>query len=635
LAKSHTLKIGSSKVKLSRSETQFAVRPNVGMAQSMDNAIRSIAVEAPVERRGRLGGFDIVHIQASPQRVSRARSNLRAAAAVDQEVAVYHTSNDKVPFIPAGTIYLSFKPDQSDAVKQRVLQKHALELVKSEPNGFLTVRVTTPGTDAVEVAAKLQREKSIDVAEPDLVTTKRLRNFVRPDDELLDREWHLENVGKHEGQTLGFKEGADARVVAAWKALGDLGSSDVVVGVIDDGFDLSHPDLAGKPVNPWDFRRNSNDVRPEPNLGSPGAGNWHGTSCAGVAVGKVGGGQIIGAAPNARLMPVRMNDSLSPELVAQWFDYMTNNGAWVVSCSWAAEAAVYALPDRIAHAITRCATQGRGGKGCVIVFAAGNSASDVNDPPRTQNGFVTHPDVMAISACSSMDQHADYSNFGKEVWVCAPSGGLGSWNVITADVTGTYVDSTGIERSSGYAPGDYNLNFTGTSSACPLVAGICALILSANPDLKADQVRDIIKDTARKIGPASEYQDGHSIKFGFGCIDAESAVKKAIGAAGPRVAARRAAGAPGRALAAEPEARSALPNAFDDIIGTAMSAPGATAETVAAAIAFSAPFLKALRIGMAKHPAQGGIPTAGQITRTTLAKAISSPTTVGMFEHGT
>ena len=125
-------------------------------------------------------------IQASPQKVLRARSNLRAAASVDQEVAVYHTSNDKVPFIPVGTIYLSFKPDQSDQVKQRVLKKHGLVLVKAEPNGFLTVRVATPGTDAVEIAAKLQREKSVEVAEPDLVTTRRLRNLVPPDDALLN-----------------------------------------------------------------------------------------------------------------------------------------------------------------------------------------------------------------------------------------------------------------------------------------------------------------------------------------------------------------------------------------------------------------------------------------------------------------
>src|SRR5262249_38137080 len=110
------------------------------MAQSMENAIRTIAADAPVERRGRLGGFELVHIQAPPEKMSRARTNLRAAASVHQAVAVYHTSKDNVPFIPVGTIYLSFKPGQSDEVKQGILGKYALEIVASEPNGYLTVR---------------------------------------------------------------------------------------------------------------------------------------------------------------------------------------------------------------------------------------------------------------------------------------------------------------------------------------------------------------------------------------------------------------------------------------------------------------------------------------------------------------
>jgi subtilisin family serine protease len=636
MAKSHTIKIGGSKVKLSQSDTQIAVRPHVGMTQSMENAIRSIAADAPVERRGQLGGFEIIHIPASTQKLSLARTNLRAAASVRQEVSVYHTSKDNVPFIPVGTIYLSFKPAQPDDVKQAVLDKYALQLVASESNGFLTVRVATPGTDAVEVAAKLQREESIAVAEPDLLTPGRLRNFIRPADELLSLQWHLENTGKRGGQTIGFKQGADARVVAAWKLLDGLGSSDVVVGIIDDGFSLSHPDLVDKAVNPWDFDRNSADVHPEPDRTSPDGGNWHGTACAGVAVGNAGGGQVIGAAPNARLLPLRMNRSLSPVRVAQWFDYMTEKGAWVVSCSWGAEAEVYPLPDRIAHAIERCAKDGRNGKGCVIVFAAGNSGTDINNPPTSQNGLATHPDVIAVSACSSRDEYSDYSNFGKEIWICAPSSGLGAWDIVTADVTGTYIDAAGVERSSGYASGDYNLHFAGTSSSCPLVAGVCALVLSANPELTSAQVREITKTTARRIGLDSDYQDGHSAKFGYGCVDAEKAVTEALRRGAPRVAEIGATRAPVTlaAAAANPaliEARSALPNSFDFIIAEALAAPGATVESVAAVIASSPPFLKAVRLGMGYVASPDAVSTKAQATRGKLATALSAPTTSTMF----
>jgi len=528
MAKVHVVKIGPSQVKLTRSDRQIAVKSRVGMARSMENAIRSVADVAPVERRGRLGAFEIVHVPASAPKVARARANLRAAAAIHQEVSVYHTSDDKVPFVPIGTIYLSFKPGLSDAEKQDVLDKHGLRLAASEPNGYITVRVASSGKDAVEIAAKLLRDKRIASAEPDLVTTHRFHAFVRPTDELLPLQWHLENTGMHGGQSIGYLQGADARVVAAWKALDGLGSSDVVIGIIDDGFDLAHPDLADKAVNPWDFDRGSDDVRPEPNLSSPDAGNWHGTACAGVALGKAGGGQVVGAAPNARLLPVRMSQHLSPDQVAQWFDHMTNKGAWIVSCSWGAEGKVYPLPDRIAHAIERCARGGRNGKGCVVVFAAGNTPVDINAPPATQNGLATHPDVIAVSACTSRDEFSDSSSFGKEIWVCAPSGGGGGWDIITTDVTGTYVDAAGVQHPSGYVSGDYFRNFTGTSSSCPLVAGVCALVLSANPDLTAVEVRDIIKQSARKIGPANAYQNGHSVKFGYGCIDAEGAVRAAL-----------------------------------------------------------------------------------------------------------
>ena len=67
------------------------------------------------------------------------------------------------------------------------------------------------------------------------------------------------------------------------------------------------------------------------------------------------GGEIVGAAPNARLMPLRMTDHLSPVQLERWFDYVTDKGAWVVSCSWGAEAAVYELPTRVADLARRVA----------------------------------------------------------------------------------------------------------------------------------------------------------------------------------------------------------------------------------------------------------------------------------------
>ncbi|MEL6782358.1 MAG: S8 family serine peptidase [Pseudomonadota bacterium] len=430
--------------------------------------------------------------------------------------------------MPEGTIYLEFADEASDEEKQQIIDKYALQLVESERDGALTVRPTTAAEDAVGISAKMQNETAISCAEPDLATEGHLKSLDLPADELLDRQWHLRNSGEHGGQSIGYKAGADARVVEAWQLLGNLGSADVVIGVIDDGFDISHPDLMGKTVYPWDFTRHSNDVRPAPHLFDGRLGDWHGSACAGVATARAAGGQVVGAAPEAKLIPVRWGPSLEPRGVAKWFDHMTEKGAWIVSCSWGAAAAVFPLHRRISRAIERCARDGRSGKGTLILFAAGNDNRDINNLPDSLDGFAIHPDVMAIAASTSRDEKADYSNFGNEISICAPSSGRGGWGITTSDAQGTYIDAHGVRRPMGYAPGDYTFSFGGTSSACPLAAGIAALVLGANPDLTAAEVRSILETTARKIGDENGYDaNGHSRVFGYGCVDAAAAVKRA------------------------------------------------------------------------------------------------------------
>jgi subtilisin family serine protease len=383
------------------------------------------------------------------------------------------------------------------------------------------------------------------------------RGRALPLDALTDRQWHLRNTGRLEGSPLNLKPGADARVVAAWQATRSFGSRDCIVAVIDDGFDLAHDDLGGpgKIVAPWDFTRRSPDVRPEFNEQYPRfepgpgvwVGDWHGTACAGVAIGAQNGRGILGAAPNARLMPIRWGVSLADAEVEAWFDYVTAQGAWVVSCSWSAAARNYPLSTRKAAAIARCAREGRGGRGAVICFAAGNEDRDIDDPQdpagASVNGFATHPDVIAVAASTSRDEKAHYSNRGAAIALCAPSSGRGGRGIFTSDVTGVFTRG-GIAVDAGYGPGDFTAGFGGTSSATPLVAGICALILSANPQLTAAEVKQLVTGTARKIGTGAAYGPrGHSPHFGYGCIDAAAALRAARRPVSPPAGAGRAASA--------------------------------------------------------------------------------------------
>jgi subtilisin family serine protease len=131
-----------------------------------------------------------------------------------------------------------------------------------------------------------------------------------------------------------------------------------------------------------------------------------------------------------------------------------------------------------------------------------------------------YPEALAIGASSDQDCRSDYSQFGPELDFVAPSsGGLLNRQIFTTDLTG----------AEGYNPnGDYTATFGGTSSATPLAAGIVGLVLSRNPNLTRKDVKQILRNTADKIGPggpAAYDEKGHNDRYGSGRLNANKAVK--------------------------------------------------------------------------------------------------------------
>lgn len=533
MAESYTFQYGGDTLNLKKSDTLVAVKLKPGAeVRSVAGIAPQLAI--PAERQTNLGGFCLVSLKDPVgTNTNQALDMLRANGAVAVGTHVYETSDDGVPFVPTGQLYIECKDGVSEDSIQELLDRYSLEIIEARGKGEFIVQVTPDSSNPIKTAAALQESPLVAVAEPDLATPGAIKTFVRtaeverefilPADDLLSEQWHLRNIGFHRGTSVGFKEGADARVVAAWEHARSLGDPLVVVAVIDDGFDLSHPDLSGegKIVAPMDFSRNSNE--PVPDLHGE---DWHGTACAGVAVGSADSKGILGAAPHCRLMPVRWGRDLSDREIENWFGWVREQGAWVVSCSWGAAAKVFKLSTRASRAISRCAREGRGGLGCVICFAAGNSNHDINDPSgEFLDGFATHPDVIAVAACNSREQKSSYSNYGKEIAVCAPSSGAGGWGITTTDVMGRFLRG-GVWQEAGYSPGPFTHEFGGTSSACPLVAGICGFLLSLAPQATASQIASVIKSTARQIGDPSTYdENGHSPYYGYGCINALAAVK--------------------------------------------------------------------------------------------------------------
>lgn len=515
------IKLGRSTAHFSRSETLVAMKPQPGRSTSFDAEVMSIEVRGHGVRRGRVAGFDLIELPHSAQKRQTANEELGRTISAQRQVPVYHTSDDGVPFVPTGTIYMSFADNVDRDKAEALLRRYSLVMLRAERDGFLTVGTQA---DPLELCVELQAESVVAVAEPDLATPKQAANLL-PGDSLFGKHWHLNNTGRHGGCAFGYKAGADARVVEAWYALSSLGSDAVIIGIVDDGFDLRHPDLQGKAVLSRDLFRNPSE--PLPGEPTSGARDWHGTACASIAAGKAAGGDIVGAAPNARIMPVQMGPDIDTEGLARIFEFMATNGAWVVNCSWGPKAARYPLGERLANAISYCVREGRNGLGTPVLFAAGNENTSINGDGRL-NGLATHPDVMAISSSTSLDERSATSNFGTALSLCAPSSGGGGWAIVTSDVTGNWTDSNGVTRPRGGSASDYYEQFGGTSSSCALVAGVCALVYSAAPGLRARELRAILERTARRIGDPSAYgPNGHSVHFGFGCVDAAAAIAAA------------------------------------------------------------------------------------------------------------
>lgn len=297
---------------------------------------------------------------------------------------------------------------------------------------------------------------------------------------------------------------------AAWAI--QRGDPDIRVAVLDDGVDVTHRDLAPAVADTYDAI--DKDAYQMPN-----ESDWHGTACAGLAVARMAGpGSVAGVGSGASLVAVRIAQSqrrdgpweTGPDIMARAIDWAWSTGrADVISNSWRAPPSTGIL-----KAIERARTQGRDGRGAVVVVAAGNDGRAVTFP-------ANQPDVLAVAASNQFDEAKTFNSSdnergwasckGPEIDVAAP----GVQNR-TTDVTGPL----------GYSSSDYAPAFNGTSSATPLVAGACALVLSKNPQLTEAQVRHLITATADKVGQFA-YQNGRNDYMGHGRLNVLAAVTAA------------------------------------------------------------------------------------------------------------
>jgi len=419
-------------------------------------------------------------------------------------------------------VFVSFGPDMTVAEKREIAAHAGGELVRpvARTEGFWLVSLPYPSIGLVDRIADMPGVRRV---EPDTYRPMAWRAD-DPDDPLFPHQWHLENRGQV-GRT-----GEDAKVAAAWRYLYDAGlepGRGIRVGVIDDGFDLAHTDLAGAFLAGIDLFDGDD-------LPMIGQGDLHGTAVAGVLAARVGNGiGVAGACGGCLVIPVRVSAELINGVTEiDAFNYLLDREVDIISNSWgpADHGGPMDMSEPLKEIIAWAAVHGRGGRGVTILFAAGNGNEDISDP-HSFDGYAANPWVVAVGAVNASGVRTVYSDWGRDLDILAPSCDTDLEGY--ADPFDPYkirdgiwtTDNTGF---SGYAPGDHTATFCGTSSAAPLAAGVAALLLSAAPSLTREELYGLLTGTADKVSPRDARYDGtgFSERYGFGRIDALAAIEE-------------------------------------------------------------------------------------------------------------
>ena len=533
---------GGRKIELEKEEEVFTAIIEDEEQLNRVNSLDGVQEVRPVKNR-------IFKVHVAPEQRDAVMDRLRSKDMVGVAHHAYRPIGDlNTRYYLTDQIVVCFKPNASRKTIESIVSKAGVRLLKEypgAPNTFLVQVTRDAGKNPIKVANALAGRKEVQYAEPNLVN--RFQSFYVPTDTLFNRQWHLRSW-----ESADLAVDADVSAVQAW----DLtrGSRNTVVAVVDDGFDLSHPDFigTGKVVHPKDYV--DGDANPFP---VKEQNDYHGTPCAGVALAEENGTGVVGIAPGCAFMPVRFPLSADDDMMWEIFDFVGQR-ADVISCSWGPPPVFAPLGQLLVNKFRDLAENGGPRKkGCVIVFAAGNYNAPLNDPGNTGfiwhhsdyglvnttgailNGNATHPDVIAVSASTSLNRKAAYSNWGKEIAVCAPSDNSHPLDS-QANVPGRGIWTTDNDQFGyGFTGGSrFTGSFGGTSSATPLVAGVAALAISANPELTAREVKQILQDTADKIrdtepdpvlnlNKGTYDGNGHSEWFGFGKVNAARVVQRA------------------------------------------------------------------------------------------------------------
>jgi len=355
--------------------------------------------------------------------------------------------------------------------------KRILERLKRAPKtakipdlgSIYKIRLDCESGQSVEEALEEYRNNSdVEYAELNFIISA---NSI-PNDPLYVEQWSLSRITAQ----------------GAWDIY--TGSSQTIVAVLDTGVDYNHRDLQD---NMWINEAELNGSAGTDddnngyvddiygynfiyNNGDPIDDNGHGTYCSGIIAARGNNDfDITGICWNTRIMALKimgfLEDGNTSDAVLAIY-YAVQNGADVISNSWSMPNDSKLLKDAIDYAHSQ---------GVIIVASAGNDGINAPQYP------ASYTNVISVAATDSDDRRCECSNYGDWVDIAAPG----------VDVLSLSIDETLI----GIPNDQYTTILSGTSAACPHIAGACALLLSTNPFMTFEQVYDVLTRTADPISP--------------------------------------------------------------------------------------------------------------------------------------
>jgi subtilisin family serine protease len=257
------------------------------------------------------------------------------------------------------------------------------------------------------------------------------------------------------------------------------GREDVIIAIVDTGIDLTHPEFVGKLVKGHNILNGSDQPQDD---------NGHGTHVAGIIAARTNNQEgVAGITWNNKIMPIKgigSDGSGSSFDIAKGIIWAADHGASVINMSIGNYHPSNVLHDAIKYAFR---------KNVVMIAASGNDNTSQPSFP------AAYPEVISVAAVDWKGGKAEFSNFGSYIDVAAPG----------VDIPSTYVNNT-------YA------SLSGTSMACPHVAGWAGLIRSLNKNLSNSEVMKILREATHDAGTP-----GWDHYYGYGIMDVPRALELA------------------------------------------------------------------------------------------------------------